>query len=129
MFGEGKEAPPLPAATSTTPTDELHCGVLARLPVRLFEGQDRDLYPLIKDNLVKGTSIVFHRYHKRRVKFICSVEYDPEDPDMQKISMGSLIQIRPLDGIYHRSMMARVDNQELWRSHSTHPQWRQGQTR
>jgi hypothetical protein len=48
--------------------------------------RNNDLHRLLKENIVGGTSIVFHRYHERNVTTITPAEYD--DPIQCKKIIG-----------------------------------------
>lgn len=65
MFGECDDGgPSIGAGDAVRPGSELCRDLSARLPIRLLDEQERDLYQLIKDNLVEGPGIIFHRYHE-----------------------------------------------------------------
>jgi G:T-mismatch repair DNA endonuclease (very short patch repair protein) len=44
-------------------------------PICLIDKQNKDMYKLIKDNLVGGPSVIFHRYHRRGKTRIRSRRY------------------------------------------------------
>jgi hypothetical protein len=74
----------LASATASTPA-ELFKEMRQRLPVRLIDEQDSYLYQLVKDNLVGGPSIVFHRYHECGETVLRELEYGREARKCQKI--------------------------------------------
>lgn len=107
-----------PANASSLPGMALCCDIWACLPIRLLEGQYRDLYLLIKDGLVGGPSIIFNRYHKRWEAFICANDYGSEARQcrgvlgtvantvylyciLQDMPTGSPIHFKSFNGVYH----------------------------
>ena len=54
---------------------ELHREVCAHLPISLVDEGNRDLYSLVRANLVGGPSIVFHQYHEAGLTRLHSVEH------------------------------------------------------
>ena len=65
----------------------LHREVRQLLPVMLLRDEERDLYQTIKDNLVGGPSIIFHRYHKKDVTAIRQRVYG-QDSKVCKLIYG-----------------------------------------
>ena len=57
----------------------------AQQGLRLLQPADDDLYPLIKDNIVGGPSIVFHRYHEKDATSIRRVDYGSAARPCKKI--------------------------------------------
>lgn len=99
------------------------------LPTRLLDKEDANLYPLIKDNLVEGPSIVYHRYHERGVTKIVPQEYGDRARSykvlgvdvnalylwymLQEMPTGSPHRYKPIDGVYlaegrHRGKVAHT---------------------
>ena len=58
--------PPQPAPREFEPS-LLYKEIRQSLPVMLLGESESDLYQTIKDNLVGGPSIIFHRYHEKDV--------------------------------------------------------------
>ena len=54
---------------------ELYREVRAHLPISLADEGNRDLYSLVRANLVGGPSIVFHRYHEASLTRLRSVKH------------------------------------------------------
>ena len=54
---------------------ELYRKVRAHLPIILVDKGNRDLYSLVRANLVGGPSIVFHQYHEAGLTRLHSVEH------------------------------------------------------
>jgi hypothetical protein len=73
------------ALTSTASSAELFREMRQRLPVRLIDERDSYLYQLIKDNLVGGPSIVFHRYHESKRTLLRELEYGKEARQCERI--------------------------------------------
>ena len=57
----------------------------AQQGLQLLQRADDDLYPLIKNNIVGGPSIVFHRYHEKDETSIRGVDYGVNARSCKKI--------------------------------------------
>ena len=75
---------PIPAQFDSS---ALHREVRQLLPVMLLTEEHRDLYQTIKDNLVGGPSIIFHRYHEKDVTTIRQRVYG-QDSKVCKLVYG-----------------------------------------
>ena len=64
MFKEAPQ-PDFPRREETQSVGQLTRAMRSSMPVCLIDEDNRDLYRLIKNNLVGGPSVIFHRYHEK----------------------------------------------------------------
>ena len=85
----------------------------------LPDEKNKDLYDLYKNNIVGGTSIVFHRYHEKDKTFIRPAEYTDPKPcqliygvDANALYLGSTSIIPAISSDGRKKMGSRDKRQD-----------------